>query len=195
MSFKDSLERERIVGIHINLQESLRKFLSLYTDLPKESIENTPRRLVQALIEMTSGYNSSPEEILGKVFEVECDELIICKSISFTSVCSHHLLPFYGTCDVGYIPGKVVGLSKLARLVDCYSRRLQMQETMTQQISKAIETHLEARGVAVVTKAQHSCMCARGVRKEGAEMICSSMLGVFRTESAARAEFLNLCRN
>ncbi len=177
------------------LQYALEDYLKLIPGIDKESLRNTPVRFVSALKEMTSGYALSPEDILGKVFEIECDELIICKSISFTSICSHHLLPFSGTCDVGYIPGKVVGLSKLARLVDCYSRRLQVQETMTRQIADAIETHLEAKGVAVVTKAQHSCMCARGVRKEEATMVCSSMLGVFRTESAARAEFLNLCRD
>lgn len=179
----------------ICLQNALRDFLKLLPEVQQESLQNTPARFVKALTEMTSGYASSPEEILSKTFEDDCDEIIVVRGISFSSVCEHHLLPFIGTADIGYLPGKVVGLSKLPRLVDCFARRLQMQERLTRQISEALMTHLNAKGAAVITRATHTCMSCRGVRKEGAEMVCSSMLGVFRDEPSARAEFLTLCRS
>jgi GTP cyclohydrolase I len=150
--------------------------------------------VVKALREMTAGYKDDPAVVLGKTFEETYDELILLKDIPFTSLCEHHLLPFTGTVDVGYIPGKVVGLSKLARLVDCFAKRLQMQERLTRQIGEALEQHLEARGVGVVVRGQHSCMACRGVRKSGSTMITSVMLGALRENSSARAEFLALCR-
>lgn len=186
---------EEAVQSAVYLQNALREFLQkMMLGMSKESIANTPGRFVKALEEMTQGYHSSPEEILGKTFEDDCDEIIILRAIPFTSICEHHLLPFVGTCDVGYLPGKVVGLSKLARLVDCFACRLQMQERMTRQIAQSLMTHLEAKGAAVVTRAVHSCMACRGVKKAGAEMVCSSMLGQFRDEPETRAEFLQLCR-
>lgn len=154
---------------------------------------DTPTRVVKALREMTKGYAEDPEDILGKVFEEPCDEVIILRDIPFTSLCEHHLLPFVGTADVGYLPGSVVGLSKLARLVDCYACRLQMQERLTKEIAESLVQHLKARGAAVVTRAIHSCLACRGAKKAGAEMVCSSMLGVFRDKPEARAEFLALC--
>jgi GTP cyclohydrolase I len=168
-------------------------FLERY-DVGDEAMENTPRRFVKALEEMTKGYEESPATILGKVFEDSYDEVVILRNIPYTSVCLHHILPFSGTADVGYLPGKVVGLSKLARLVDCFARRLQMQERMTRQIAESLMEHLEAKGAAVVTRGVHSCMQCRGVKKSGAEMVCSTMLGVFRDDVAARAEFLTLCK-
>lgn len=176
------------------LQKALRNFLQAGMTQDKETLENTPGRFVKALEEMTEGYGMDPKEILSKVFEDSYDEVVILRGIEFNSLCEHHLLPFSGTVDVGYIPGRVVGLSKLARLVDCYSRRLQMQERMTRQIAEALAEHLGAKGVAVVSRGRHSCMCHRGVRKANAEMICSTMLGAFRDNSDARAEFLMLCQ-
>ena len=120
--------------------------------------------------------------------------MIICDTIDFVSLCEHHLLPFLGTVNIGYLPGKVVGLSKLARLVDCYSRRLQMQERMTKQIGRDIEKYLEAKGVAVVVRATHACLSCRGARKPRAGMVTSHMAGFFRDKPEARAEFLALCK-
>ncbi len=174
-------------------EESVKTLLRwMGQDPDSDGLRGTPGRVVRMLREMTQGYQESPEEILGRVFEESYDEVVILKGISFTSLCEHHLLPLMGTVDIGYIPGKVVGLSKLARLVDCFSRRLQIQERLTRQIGEAIEKHLQARGVAVVVRAEHSCLSCRGARKPGAVMVTSCMLGLFRTEPSARLEFLSL---
>jgi len=141
---------------------------------------------------MTSGYNDDPAEILSRTFEESSDEMVVLRGISFHSTCEHHLLPFYGEASVGYLPGKVVGISKLARLVDSYARRLQIQERLTRQVADAIEQHLEARGVGVIVRAHHLCMGCRGVRQQGTEMVTSSMLGTLRSDAMARAEFLRL---
>ena len=143
---------------------------------------------------MTAGYAEDPAEILARTFDESSDELVILRGISFYSTCEHHLLPFYGQAVVGYLPGKVVGISKLARLVECFAKRLQVQERMTRQIAEAVEAHLEARGVGVVLRAHHLCMGCRGVRQEETEMVTSSMLGTLRTDATSRAEFLKLCR-
>lgn len=173
-----------------------------FLDVPKgDGIVDTPRRVIDALVEMTSGYKVDIASILGTVFEEPfADEMIVLRDIEFVSLCEHHLLPFVGVAHVGYVPQRsalssdtysVVGLSKLARLVDAYARRLQVQERMTQQIATALEDHLGARGVGVIVKATHSCMAVRGVKKSGASMVTSTMLGVMR-DIAARAEFLRL---
>lgn len=167
-----------------------------------ENVRDTPRRVVDSLQQMTCGRKQKAEDILKTTFEEQgTDQMIICRDIPFSSLCSHHLLVFHGTVDIGYLPaairdGKylIVGLSKLARLVDCYATRLQIQELMTSEIANAVMDHLKARGAAVVVRAIHSCMCHRGVKKAGAEMITSAMLGLFREEAVARAEFLSLCR-
>jgi GTP cyclohydrolase I len=163
-------------------------------DPGNSSQKDTASRVVRALKEMTQGTNDDPAEILSRTFDDPHDDLIILSGVSFTSLCEHHMLPFVGTVDLGYLPGKVVGLSKLARLVDCFSRRLQIQERMTREIADALETHLDAKGVACVVRASHSCMACRGVRKPGATMVTSSMLGLFRTDPSLRSEFLSLCR-
>lgn len=163
-------------------------------DASREGLQDTPARFYKAFKEMTSGYSESPEDILSRTFEESYDEIVICKDIPFVSLCEHHLLPFVGTADVGYLPGKVVGLSKLARLVDCFAKRLQMQERLTQQIAKALGDHLQARGVAVVIRAAHSCMACRGVKKSNTTMVTSTMLGAFLNDRAARQEFFSLCR-
>jgi GTP cyclohydrolase IA len=145
------------------------------------------------LVEMTAGYNEDPETILATTFSDHCDEVVVLKGITFTSLCEHHLLPFVGTADVGYLPdGMVVGISKLARLVNCFARRLQVQERMTQQIAQSIETWLHARGAAVVIRARHQCLACRGANQPQSEMVTSAMLGLFRSDTALRAEFLHL---
>lgn len=146
---------------------------------------------------MTSGYASDPAQILARRFEADVDELVLVRGIRFTSLCEHHLLSFSGVAHVGYIPGAartVVGLSKIPRLVECYAKRLQLQERMTRQIADAMDAHLKPRAVGVVIAARHSCMSCRGVRQPDAEMVTSAMLGMFREDPAARAEFLSLCR-
>ena len=141
---------------------------------------------------MTSGYGDDPAEILARTFEESSDEMVVLRGISFHSTCEHHMLPFYGEASVGYLPGKVVGISKLARLVDCFARRLQIQERLTRQIAESVEEHLEARGVGVIIRAHHLCMGCRGVRQQTTEMVTSAMLGTLRNDAMARAEFLRL---
>ena len=163
-------------------------------DPDREGLRNTPGRVVRALYEMTRGQTESPEQILSTTFNEPCDEMVVLSGIAFTSLCEHHLLPFTGTVDVGYIPGKVVGLSKLARLVDCFARRLQIQERLTAQIADSLETCLEAQGVAVIVRGQHACMACRGVRKAGATMVTSAMRGFLKDNPTTRAEFLELIK-
>lgn len=183
-------------------EEAVATLLSFIgADLNSDSINGTPGRVVRMLREMTEGYKHDPFVVLARTFEEDADELILLKGIEFTSMCEHHLLPFTGTADVGYVPnrcdrkrkGRVVGLSKLARLVDMYARRLQLQERMTRQIAEALDQALSPEGVGVILRAKHSCMGCRGVRKPDAEMVTSSMLGIFRSSISARAEFLSLC--
>lgn len=161
-------------------------------DPARDGLLETPRRVVKALREMTAGYAEQPAEILSRTFEESSDELIVLRGIEFHSTCEHHLLPFHGTASVGYLPGKVVGISKLARLVNCFARRLQIQERLTRQIADAVSEHLEARGAAVVVKAHHLCMGCRGVKLAGTEMITSAMLGTLREDAVTRGEFLRL---
>lgn len=164
-------------------------------DPTRPGLADTPDRVLRALAEMTSGYQLDPAEILARQFPDDYDEMVIVRGVTFTSLCEHHMLAFTGTATVGYIPAPglgVVGLSKLARLVDCFARRLQVQERLTMQVADAIEEHLHPVGVGVVIRAEHSCMGCRGVRKPGAEMVTSAMRGALRTKPEARAEFLAL---
>lgn len=160
----------------------------------REGLVKTPDRFCRALLEMTEGYSLDYNEILSTTFESNSDENIVLKDIDFASMCEHHLLSFTGKVHIGYIPrdGRIVGLSKLARVVDVFAKRLQVQERMTEQIAKAIHSVLTPRGVAVVVEGVHSCMCVRGVNKNGATMITSYMLGDFRENFASRNEFLSL---
>lgn len=181
-----------------NAEDAVRTLLAhLGEDVTRDGLRDTPARVVKALWEMTRGVTEDPKTILAMVFEQNYDEIIIVKDVPFTSLCEHHCLVFSGTVDVGYLPspGKVVGLSKLARLVDCFSRRLSIQEKLTNQIAGSIMEHLTAKGAAVVVRASHSCMACRGVKKPGATMVTSCMLGVFRDNPTARTEFLSLCAN
>ena len=162
-------------------------------DPQRDGLRDTPGRVVKALLEMTAGYDESPAEILSKTFAEHSDELIVLRGIDFHSTCEHHMLPFQGVAHVGYLPGKVVGISKLARLVHCFARRLQIQERMTQQIASAVATHLEARGVGVIVAAHHLCMGCRGVRLPATQLVTSAMLGTLRNNAETRSEFLRLC--
>lgn len=166
--------------------------LHIGEDPEREGLLKTPARVVKAFEEMTEGYAQDPAAILSTVFDEHSDEMVICSNIHFVSLCEHHLLPFTGTAAVAYIPRKkVVGLSKLARLVHCYAKRLQVQERMTTQITDALIKHLDAEGTACLIRAHHQCMSCRGVKQSGAVMTTSSLTGAFR-EPEVRAEFLML---
>jgi len=158
---------------------------------------NTPLRVSQSLRFLTSGYRMNEDELLNKaLFDVAYDEMVIVRDIELFSLCEHHLLPFFGKCHVGYIPdGRVIGLSKIPRLVDMYARRLQVQERLTTQIAETIDQKIRPRGVAVVIEAQHLCMIMRGVEKQNSVAVTSSMLGVFKDNQNTRNEFLNLVRH
>jgi GTP cyclohydrolase IA len=175
-------------------EEAVTALLRLVGEDPqRDGLLDTPARVVKALLEMTAGYDESPADILSKTFAEHSDELIVLRGIDFHSICEHHLLPFQGVAHVGYLPGKVVGISKLARLVHCFARRLQIQERMTQQVAHAVETHLEARGVGVIVAAHHLCMSCRGVRLPATQLVTSAMLGTLRNSAETRSEFLRLC--
>ena len=163
-------------------------------DLTREGLVDTPKRAAKAFKFLTHGYEKSLEEVLnGAIFTADSEDMVIVKDIELYSLCEHHLLPFIGKCHVGYLPqGKVLGLSKVARVVDMYARRLQIQERLTKQIADAIEKATGARGVAVVIEAKHLCMMMRGVEKQNSVMTTSSMKGIFRKEINTRSEFLNL---
>lgn len=162
-------------------------------DVERDGLRDTPKRVAKAWREMTSGYREDPSEILSTCFQQTYDEIVALRDIEFYSTCEHHMLPFFGVAHVGYIPGKVVGISKLARLVNCFARRLQIQERLTNEVASAIDAHLEPRGVGVIIEAHHMCMGCRGVQKAAARMVTSSMRGVFLDrDSAARSEFLRI---
>lgn len=174
-------------------EDAARRLIEVAGEDPRrEGLMETPRRMISALGELTRGYNEDPREILGKVFTEKCDQMVIVKDIPFWSLCEHHMLPFHGMAHVGYVPnGKVVGLSKIPRLVECFARRLQIQERLTSEIASAIDDVLNPIGVGVVITAQHTCMAMRGVRSNG-KMVTSAMYGCFRDAGEAREEFLRL---
>jgi GTP cyclohydrolase I len=165
-------------------------------DPERDGLQNTPSRVDRSMRFLTSGYRMKADDILGKaLFDVAYDEMVIVRDIEVFSLCEHHLLPFFGKCHVGYIPnGRVVGLSKIPRLVDMYARRLQVQERLTTQIADTINEKVHPRGVAVVIEAQHLCMIMRGVEKQNSVAVTSSMLGAFKDNQNTRNEFLNLVR-
>lgn len=163
----------------------------------RDGLERTPSRVAKAYEFLTRGYRQDPKEVLNDaLFNVQSDEMVIVKDIDFYSLCEHHLLPFFGKCHIAYLPTtKVVGLSKLPRLVEVYARRLQVQERMTTEIARVIDELIKPQGVAVVIEAQHLCMAMRGVEKQNSYALTSSMLGAFRDDARTRAEFLDLIRN
>ena len=175
--------------------EEIRSILAKIGDDPtRDGLINTPKRVDRALRFLTSGNRMSADEVLnGALFDVAYDEMVIVRDIELFSLCEHHLLPFFGKCHVAYIPnGRIIGLSKIPRLVDMYARRLQVQERLTMQIAETINAKIKPRGVAVVIEAQHLCMIMRGVEKQNSVAVTSSMLGVFKDEQNTRNEFLNL---
>lgn len=162
-------------------------------DPEREGLKETPHRVVRSWSKLYGGYREDPARILKTVFvEGSCDELVVLKDIEFYSTCEHHMLPFFGRCHVGYIPnGRVVGVSKLARLLEVFARRLQIQERLTTQIADSIGQYLDPKGVMVVIEAQHFCMTARGVEKQDSIMVTSAIRGTFK-EAEPRAEFMRL---
>ena len=167
---------------------------ALGEDLERDGLRNTPRRAAEAMAFLCRGYEQTLEEVVhGAIFESDTDEMVIVKNIELYSMCEHHLLPFIGKCHVAYLPrGKVIGLSKIARIVDMYARRLQIQEKLTQQIADAIMEVTGGLGVGVVVEAQHLCMMMRGVEKQNSVMTTSMMRGHFRRDLNTRSEFLKL---
>jgi GTP cyclohydrolase I len=177
------------------MEDSIRKILRHIGEDPnREGLRNTPARVKRSMEYLMQGYKEDPCAILKRaIFHEQCDHMIIVRDIEVYSMCEHHMLPFFGRCHIGYIAkNKVYGVSKLARLVDCFSRRLQVQERLTQQIASCLMKPIKAEGVGVVIEAQHLCMMMRGVTKQNSKMITSAMLGSFRSEHVTRDEFLNL---
>jgi len=163
-------------------------------DPEREGLIKTPRRAAEAMRYITQGYQQNLEEVVnGAIFHENSDNMVIVRDIEFFSMCEHHLFPFFGYANIAYMPnGKIIGLSKLARITDMFARRLQVQERLTVEIANAIQEVLEPKGVAVVIEAKHMCMMARGVEKQCSDMVSSHVLGTFREDSATRAEFMNL---
>ena len=189
LSTEDSNER---------MKEAVRTILLSVEENPeREGLLNTPKRFAEAMQFLTSGYSQSLEEIVnGAIFDEGHNEMVLVRDINFFSLCEHHLLPFMGKAHIAYIPNqKVVGLSKLARVVDMYSRRLQVQERLNRHIAEAIQTILEPKGVAVVIEATHISMVMRGVQKPGSWTVTSAMIGLFKEDQKTREEYLNLIRH
>ena len=179
------------------MQELTRDMLiKIGEDPDREGLKKTPERFDEAIRFLTSGYHQDPREVLQRaIFHEEYDEMVTVKDLDFFSLCEHHILPFFGKCHVAYLPRKnIVGLSKIARVVELYSRRLQVQERLTQEIATAIMDTLAPHGVAVVIEAFHLCMMMRGVEKQNSKAVTSAMLGVFRTRQSTRMEFMELIK-
>lgn len=197
MELDDEIDERGYVLENVDIG-ALRKIIldllgALGEDPAREGLKNTPDRVARMYTELLSGYNMDPMRIInGALFNINYDEMVLVRDIEFYSLCEHHMLPFIGRAHVAYIPaGKVIGLSKIPRLVDMYARRLQVQERMTRQIADLIQTTLEPQGVAVVIEAMHLCSMMRGVKKHDARMTTSAMHGAFRANLATRQEFLD----
>jgi GTP cyclohydrolase I len=177
------------------LEAAVRTLLEEIGEDPERAgLADTPKRVRRMYAELTSGYQTDPDALINNAcFEVDYDEMVVVRDIEFFSLCEHHLLPFYGRAHVGYLPrGRVIGLSKVPRIVDMFARRLQVQERMTQQVATFLMERVEPKGVACVVEASHLCTMMRGVKKEQASMVTSSMLGTFRRDGRTRNEFLKL---
>lgn len=177
------------------LEDNTRNLLELLGEDPKrEGLINTPKRVAKAWDFLTKGYNENLDDLINNaIFEGESKDMVIVKNIEFYSLCEHHMIPFYGKAHIGYIPdGKIIGLSKLARITDLFAQRLQVQERLTNQIAQCLQEVLNPRGVAVVLEGKHFCMLSRGVQKQNSIATSSSMLGIFREKESTRNEFLKL---
>lgn len=177
------------------MEESYRQIITAVgEDITRDGLKDTPARAAKAMAFLTKGYQENIETIVnGAIFDSDNDELVIVQNIELYSMCEHHLLPFVGKCHIGYLPnGKVLGLSKFARIIDMFARRMQIQENLTRQIAEAVQQVTDARGVAVVIEAKHMCMMMRGVEKQNSIMTSSMMLGALRSSQATRNEFLKL---
>ena len=179
------------------IAELVRQLLvELGEDPERDGLVKTPMRVAKSLAYLTRGYRQTPRKVLNNaVFEADANHMIVLRNIEVYSMCEHHMLPFYGTCAVGYIArNKVLGVSKIARIVDCFARRLQIQERLTEQVAAAIQDAAKAEGVGVVFRCRHLCMMMRGVEKQNSEMVTSAMLGSFREDEKVRQEFLSLAK-
>lgn len=177
------------------MQDAFAKIITdIGEDLQRDGLRDTPARAAKAFQFLTRGYTQNLDDVInGALFDSECNEMVLVKDIELYSMCEHHMLPFIGKCHVAYIPtGKVLGLSKVARIIDMYARRLQIQENLTKQIATTIQNVTNAAGVGVIVEARHMCMMMRGVEKQNSVMKTSAMLGVFQTNHATRSEFLAL---
>ena len=197
MEFDDDFDVRELDGIDMDFDAIRKAVLEIIKavgeDPEREGLINTPDRVSRMYAELLSGYSADPEKIInGALFNVDYDEMVLVRDIEFYSLCEHHMLPFLGRTHVAYLPkGKVIGLSKIPRIVDMYARRLQVQERMTRQIADLIQKTLEPQGVAVVVEAVHMCSMMRGVKKHDARMTTSAMHGAFRANLATRQEFLD----
>ena len=180
----------------MQIEDAIRNLLvEIGEDPERQGLRNTPDRIARMYKdELTSGYSQSPHEVINDaIFDEKYDEMVVVKDVEFYSLCEHHMLPFFGKCHVAYVPdGKIIGLSKIPRLIEIYSRRLQVQERMTMDIANILNECLSPHGVGVIVEAYHLCMAMRGVKKARANMLTSSMLGVFKKDERTRAEFLSL---
>jgi len=192
---KPSIQDPQAASSAPNIADLARQIVTMLGEDPnREGLRRTPERFEEALRFLTNGYAQDPEKLFnGAMFEVCYDEMVVVKDIEMYSLCEHHMLPFFGKCHVAYIPNKrVVGLSKIPRLVNMYARRLQIQERLTSQIAHALEEKLNPQGVGVIIEARHLCMVMRGVEKQNSKAVTSAMLGVFRENKETRDEFLSL---
>lgn len=178
------------------IEHHVREILKLIgEDVEREGLQETPARVTRMYEEIFGGYEVDPRDVLGVTFDENHEELVIVKDIVYYSQCEHHMAPFFGKVHIGYIPsGKIAGLSKLARLVEAVTRRLQVQERITSQIADIMDEVLKPQGVMVVVEGEHLCMCARGVKKPGSKTVTSAVRGTFRSDAASRAEFLSLIK-
>lgn len=177
-----------------SIEQAIRQIIfHIGEDPDREGLLETPARVVRSYRELYSGYGQDPASVLKTFTDGACDELVILRNSEFSSTCEHHMLPFIGRAHIAYIPdGKIVGISKLVRLLEIYSRRLQVQERLTVQITQALDQHLKPKGSACVIEASHQCMTCRGVQKQHSELVTSSLTGVFREESSTRSELFRL---
>ena len=201
MEFDDDFDVRELDAVNIDFEAARKAVFNLIAavgeDPEREGLRNTPDRVARMYAELLSGYSMNPDRIInGALFNINYDEMVLVKDIEFYSLCEHHMLPFLGRAHVAYLPkGKVIGLSKIPRIVEMYARRLQVQERMTRQIADLLQQMLEPQGVAVVVEAMHLCSMMRGVKKHGARMTTSAMHGAFRANLATRQEFLeNIAR-